>query len=291
MRRLWRATARRILHRGALALLLLVLLLPAVGLRAPATTAAQASGVTIAAEANFGGNHQADAWVPITVQLANAGPDVTGDVIAEAVVAGPQGNARYSQRVELPTRSRKALTLYALVPAFPTALDVSFTSGRDTVAAPRVQLRPLKPGQRLIGVLGDDEQAGGALARALLGAYGGGVEAIAADPGEMPDNPYGLGSFSSLVLRDAATDRWSPDQRQALAGWVARGGRLVVVGGPAWRRTGEGLGELPPVRFADSRAADGLSALSSALGLAGAPAGGFVLATGDVLQGATRLAE
>lgn len=224
------------------------------------------------------------------VRLANDGTGVTGEAVVEVPATGAGGGARYVQRVELPTRSQKTLTLYAFLPGNPGAVNVSFTSGKDTIGAPPVALRPLKAGQRLIGVLSDDPRASGELARALLGAYGGAVETVAVAADELPDNPYGLGSLAALVLSDAATGRWSAEQRRSLAGWVARGGRLVAAGGPNWRKTAEGLGELPPLRPTDSRAARGLGGLDR-LAPGGGPDGAFVVATGDLLPGAEVLAE
>ncbi len=275
--------------RGRLTLLLVVLLLPFWG-AAPA--AATAPAVRVAARAHFGGNFQADTWAPITVQLANDGPGVTGEVVVEHNGSGPQGRLRYVQQVELPTRSQKAVTLYALLPGYATAVNVGFDTGRERVDAAPVALRQLKQGQRLIGVLGDDERAGGELARAILGAYGSsGVEAVAGRPDELPDNGYGLGSLATIVLHNASTGRWSAEQRQALADWVARGGRLIVTGGPDWRKTVEGLGELAPLRFSDSRAVAGLGPLSPAEGGEGGPGGDFVVAVGQLVPGATPLAD
>ena len=47
-------------------------------------------------------------------------------------------------------------------------------------------------------------------------------------PDEIPENTFGLNSFSSLIVADATTGRWTTGQRAALADWVARGGQLVV---------------------------------------------------------------
>ena len=237
--------------------------------------------VRIAAEANFDGNYQSGEWIPVTIALANDGGAVTGDVVLEA--DSPGGAAtRYVQRVELPTRSQKVLTLYARSGS--TALDVRFTAGKERVDAAPVTLRPARGSQQLVGVVVDDSATGEELRRALTNAYGTSqIEVVAFSPEAIPGNTYGLGSFSALVIGDATTGRWSSEQRAALSAWVARGGTLVVAGGPNARKATEGLGELPPLRPRDSVTVNGLSGLGS-----GSPAGQWVLATGDLIPEATR---
>lgn len=241
--------------------------------------------VQIAAEANFDGNFRAGEWIPVTVSLANNGAAVTGDVILEAGSAG--GNdVRYAQRVELPSRSQKVLTLYARQ-AGGSSLAVWFAAGNERVDAPAITLRSLRSVQELVGVVADDAVVGEEIRRALTNAYGTSqLEAVVFTPDQIPANTYGLGSFSGLVIGDASTGRWSTEQRAALAAWVARGGKLIVTGGPNARKAAEGLGELPPLRPRDSRTTTSLAALGS-----GGPAGQWVLATGELISEATRQFE
>lgn len=275
--------------RRLAALLVLALLAAAFAPLGPRPVAA-ASAVRIGATANFGGNFQPDRWVPITVALANDGAGVTGEVVAQTDGVSGRDETRYFQRVELPARSQKVLTLYVLT-QYAAQVNVRFQSGKERVDAPPVTLRRLRQGQQLVGVLGDDAGASTAIARGLLSAYGSAVEAVPVAPEEVPGNPYGLESFAAIVLNDASTGRWSEEQRQSLAVWVARGGQLVVAGGPHWRKTGEGLGELPPTRPGDSRVVNGLAGLGRMVGLAGGPGGDVVVSVGEPIPGAARLAE
>lgn len=265
---------------GFAVLVLLLSMIPA-----PATAALN---VRIAAVANFGGNYQADRWVPITITLANDGPDVTGAVI----VARPNGGERYAQQIALPNRSQKVLTLYAQVPARTSAIAAYFETGHERVEAPQVTLRPLRQNQLLVGALADDPVLGTEYTRAIIAAYGTTtLEAITVAPDEIPANTFGLDSFNALIVGDATTGRWSPEQRAAVATWVARGGQLVVSGGANWRKITEGLGELSPLRPNDSRTVNGLSGLGGGPGSASGLGGQWVLATGDLLAGANRVAE
>ena len=274
-------------RRLALAALVVGALLALVVVAPPPAAAALA--VRIAATANFGGNYATDHWVPITVALANDGANVTGEVVAE--VPGNSTPLRFTQRIELPSRSQKVLTLYAQMPARVAAINVRFDAGKESVPAVAPTLRELKSGQGLVGVIVDDAALGAEMTRAIVAAYGtSSSEAITVAPDEIPGNTFGLGSFSALIVGDASTGRWSAEQRAAVAGWVARGGQLVVAGGPNWRKTIEGLGELPPLRPTDSRTVVGLNGLA-ALGAGTGPNGQAIVATGDLLAGATRLAD
>jgi len=253
-------------------------------LPAPAPAAAAAPNVRIAATANFGGNYQADRWVPIAITLANDGPDVTGTVVVE----GSNTAERYSQRVALPNRSQKVVTLYAQVPTRVSTVTAHFEAGNDRVDAPQITLLPARQGQGLVGVIADDATAGAEYTRAIVAAYGtGAVEAIVFPPDQLPANTFGLDSFGAIVVGDAATGRWSAEQRAALASWVARGGTLIVSGGANWRKTTEGLGELSPLRPNNSQTVTGLGGLGGGDG----PSGPWILATGGLLAGATRVAE
>ena len=108
--------------------------------------------------------------MPITIALANDGPGVTGEAVVE--VQGSDPRLRFTQRVELPTRSQKVLTLYAQVPTRISAVNVRFEAGKETVLAPPVTLRDLRSGQGLVGVIVDDATAGAELTRAVVTAYG-----------------------------------------------------------------------------------------------------------------------
>jgi hypothetical protein len=241
--------------------------------------------VRIAADANFGGNYRQGEWVPVTVALANDGAATTGDMVVEA--GSPGGTPmRYAQRVELPTRSQKVLTIYARV-GTSTSLSAYFTTGNDRADAPPIALIPTRTSQQLVGVVADEAVVGEEVNRALINAYGTSrIEAVVFSPDGIPGNTFGLNSFAGLVIGDATTGRWSAEQRAALADWVARGGRLIITGGSNARKVTEGLGDLSPLRPRDSRTVNGLTGLGSAV-----LGGQWVLATGDLIPEATRQAE
>src|SRR5512134_1615205 len=90
-----------------------VVLLLLIGLwLTPALAAAQEpQAVTLSAEAGFDGYYRVGQWLPVRVQLQNAGAAIDGRV--EVVLPHPDGgDVTYRYPVELPTQSRKEITLY-----------------------------------------------------------------------------------------------------------------------------------------------------------------------------------
>ncbi len=53
------------------------------------------------------------------------------------------------------------------------------------------------------------------------------------DPEDLPERVEAWGGLDRLVWQDLDSNRLTPGQLQSLRGWVAGGGRLVIVGGTA----------------------------------------------------------
>jgi hypothetical protein len=108
------------------------------------------------------------------------------------------------------------------------------------------------------------------------------------EAGDLPPVSYAWHALDVLVMSDVDTGALSPEQRAALGGWVAAGGRLIVAGGPTWQRTAAGLGDLLPLAPAGTTSVADLSALG-AYAAAEAPAGATVAATGALAPDAATL--
>ena len=94
-------------------------------------------------------------------------------------------------------------------------------------------------------------------------------------------------------MTKADTDLLTPDQRSALAGWVAGGGHLIVTGGAPYATTAAGLTDILPFQPTGSTTATDFSALESVAGagyglLEDSPAS--VIATGTPTEGAQVIA-
>src|SRR3989304_850271 len=82
-----------------------------------------------------------------------------------------------------------------------------------------------------------------------------------------------------------------PAQRQALAAWVASGGRLWVCGGPKWEKTTAGLTGLLPMDVTVTQLVAGLESVGSYLGAGPGPLGETILAVGRPAADAEVLIE
>ncbi|HNB51530.1 MAG TPA: hypothetical protein PK530_06285, partial [Anaerolineales bacterium] len=94
----------------------------------------------------------------------------------------------------------------------------------------------------------------------------------------LPTHPKGLDMLSLLIISDVDTGALTDLQREALASWVANGGRLIVAGGGSWQKTAAGLADLIPISLSGTTTVNDVNGL-----LAVAPGE-------DLLEGSTVLA-
>ncbi len=250
------------------AIILAVLLLVAFSLvpHAPSAAAApllQSNGVQMSAEAAFDGYYKYGEWLPVWVELSNQGSDIAGEVRVQ--VTGSQGTLVFSVPVELPSGSRKRIPVYVLPNNFSRELDVQFLSNDQLVTSQKTTVRPQANIAYFVGFISDER---GALAL-LNGIKLPGQERpkilVDVTLDELPERAEGLRAFDLLVFNDVDTTRLTPQQKTALAGWVQKGGQLVIGGGAGAQRTIAGIPEsLLPARIVSSAEidADALQPLS-----------------------------
>lgn len=216
------------------ALLLGLLLLPGAVLAAPPL---QDAAVTLEARPAYGGSYRVGSWIPIVITLQNNGPDYTGDVR----IAEPRSRIAYGTRVDLPRGARKVVTVYARVENAARRMVASFVVADETLAQADVRLDPHLNSEQLVGVLATNG------ARPALPDRDSGLQlrfaSVELSVGDLPELEQGLQSFAAIVVDDADTSSLTDGQRVALLHWVARGGRLVVMGSAGTKTT---LAGLPP---------------------------------------------
>ena len=154
--------------------------------------------------------------------------------------------------VDLPTQSDKIYRLYAQPPAFGREVEISLVDGASTIATTKAAFTVHDAAQLVVGVVAErpGEIIGGLdllpnpnnVAPLTVG-LGAGRPARTGRGVEHPRPPDLAGH--RLVTPDA-------DQLEALRGWIAGGGRLIIVGGTAGPRQPVGLPRrhpaLPPDR-------------------------------------------
>jgi hypothetical protein len=181
------------------------------------------------------GHARLGSWIAIQVHLHNEGPSVGGELRLQG---GSQGGTRYATPVQLDSPSDKDWTLYAQPPSFGQQLEVSLVSGSNVIARQKVAVTIHDPTQLVVGVVADDPQP---ITGSLnLPAVQTRQPAIVVPLGvaDLPTRIEAWSAMDRLVWQDVDASSLSSEQMTALRGWLALGGRLIIVGG-----TG-GIGQL-----------------------------------------------
>jgi hypothetical protein len=179
------------------------------------------------ASAMLQGHARIGSWMAIRVHLRNDGPAVVGEL---RLAGGSQGRTRFGTPVDLPTQSEKDYVLYAQPPAFGRALDVTLVADGRTIASKSVTFTVHDATQLIVGVVAEQPQRIVPDLN-LLPAPSGQVPAIIQlSPTDLPDRVEAWGALDRLVWQDVDS-QIGPGQLAALRGWLAGGGRLLIVGG------------------------------------------------------------
>jgi hypothetical protein len=188
-------------------------------------------------------------WLPVTVTVRNDGPAVRGTLALELPTVS-EGYAQpyittLSQPVDLPTQSRKRYTFVVMFRDFTHPLVVKLTDHLGTVLYTRaIDLRTLSSPDRLVLAL-SNELALDSLADVAPGK----ARVVYLSLEELPGRWDALDAVDLIALRNLSLAPLRPEQFQALQQWIARGGRLLVTGGPNWTHyTHPYLRELIPLK-------------------------------------------
>ena len=215
-RRAWRAFAAFAVILAALG--------PAV-----APTAA-VDGPTMQARILLSGHARVGSWMAIQVHLVNNGPAVSGEL---RLAGGSQGQTRFAKAVDLPTQSDKTYVIYAQPPAFGSELEIILASGEQKVASTKAKFSIHDATQLVVAVVAERPEP-------IVGSLGllpnqnqvaPLVMSIA--PEDLPDRVEAWNTLDRMVWQDIDSNRLTNVQLDALRGWVAAGGRLVIAGGTA----------------------------------------------------------
>jgi hypothetical protein len=173
-------------------------------------------------------------WLPVTVTIRNDGAAVRGLLALELSTVSegyPQPyTTTLSQAVDLPTQSRKRYTFVVMFRGFTHPLVIRLTDQSGTSVYTReIDLRTLSSPDRLILVF-SNEPALDSLASVAPGK----ARVVYQNLDELPAQWDALDAVDLIALRNLSLAPLRPEHMQALQQWVARGGRLLVTGGPNW---------------------------------------------------------
>jgi len=196
----------------------------------PPAPVVAADGLTIDAHAMLQGHVRNGSWFAIAVDLANSGPTVTGEL---RVNGGVDLRTRFGTAVELATGSRKRYLLYALPPTFGGNMTVELVSGGTVVTKATVAIALHDQQQLVVGVV--SENPGRIVGQLDLLPSPSGIQPtiVPLTPADLPERLQAWAALDRLVWQDRDASTLTPGQLAALRGWIAGGGRLVIIGGTA----------------------------------------------------------
>jgi len=248
-------------------------------------------GISWSASAGFDGYFKEGRWIPVRIVLANDGPDTLASL--DVSLRPERSGQAYRQglTVSLPSGARKNLTLYVYPASGTRSLDIRLLAEGRLIAQSDLPMISLSTNDRLVGVAAANPTPFN-LIRTPSGQAGATRAEIALMAVEtLPDRAAAYESLDALILDDLDTGAMTGGQRQALATWVAAGGRLLVGGGPNWQKTTAGLGELLPLEVRGTEQVPNLDAMGSYVGAGPGPQGEATLAIGSPIIGSQVLIE
>jgi hypothetical protein len=216
--------AARLLRRAAVALFVAAIAL------GPLAMTTQAAGIGLEARVLLQGHTRVGSWMAIEVKFTNDGPAVQGEL---QIAGGSQGRTRFAVGVDLPTDSRKTYVLHAQPPAFGRSIKVELVSGGSTIASADVAFLVHDTNQMIVGVVAERPQ--GIIGELDLdpGPNGQAPAIVSLGVGDLPERLEGWATLDRLIWQDVDSNNLTTAQVDALRGWIAGGGRLIVAGGTA----------------------------------------------------------
>lgn len=195
---------------------------------APATAVEAPAGLTMEASVLMDGHARVGSWMAIDIRVANQGPAISGEL---RLAGGAQGRTRFGTPVDLPTQSDKVYRLYAQPPAFGREIEISLVDGATVIATTKAAFSVHESSQLVVGVVA--EQPGDIVDDLDLLPNQNSVAplTIALNVEDLPARVEAWGVLDRVVWQDTDSARLTTEQIAALRGWVAGGGRLVIVGG------------------------------------------------------------
>ncbi len=187
-----------------------------------------ADGPTMEARILLGGHARPGSWVAVSVHLKNDGPAVAGEL---RLSGGSQNQTTFGKAVELPTQSDQLHVLYAQPPAFGSDLVVALVDGNTTIATAKASFNTHDASQLVVAVIAEHPERIVGNLDLLPNQNQVAPAVVSLTPDDLPERVEAWGAVDRIVWQDVDSERLSTPQRDALRGWIAGGGRLIIAGG------------------------------------------------------------
>lgn len=191
-----------------------------------------------------GGQCKAGFWAPVWLTL-QAGPDGAAGTLELVAVDGDNVPVIYSQgdaaTIQLSAGQETSRLLYAKIGPVKSALRAQLRKGNAVVWSEELSGVParLDAANEVVVTIGPDVGGGKAVSSIRRSAELAMVHLHVQNPSDLPDQWWGYEGVDLVVLptSDAANlDKWDEERREALAGWVRLGGKLIVSMGAGGER-------------------------------------------------------
>jgi hypothetical protein len=226
---------------------------------------AQAPIITMSVDAGFDGHFRDAEWMPVIVEVSNAGDPMQGRLVIRPETSGSGISNTFSAPVNLPTGASQTVTLYVTARSFATQVRVELIDDSGgVIAATPATIRAVQALDQLYVVI--TQSTAGSVD--MTGASLGGYTAYQTNwrVRDLPDNAAALHAVNMLLFSDVDTSTITSAQKEALSDWVMAGGHLIVTGGPGWQPTAAGIADLLPLEPAGSATLDALNEIGQWLG-------------------------
>jgi len=227
--------------------------------------------------------------MPVRITAENKGPDLNARVQVSVPSTTGGSNPVYAADLSLPATSRKEFFIYAYTPSYAQQVTVSLWAGDRVLQTIPLRISCLAGPYQLVGLLVDDPASVAPLVVAAGSTNP--IHATLLQLADLPDRAQGWEGLDALVVSGVDMGNLSGEKRTAMHTWLARGGRLMIAGGPKWQLAAGGLKDFLPLDLNGTRSVGSLSGLSTYLREPQAPLGDAILAVGPVRPGASVLAD
>ena len=252
-------------RQAVLVVALLAILAATLSLNSPTAALAQeTSPISLEVEVGFDGKARVGNWVPVVVRLENQGPDLSAEIHVIGSRGHPMSSGIYVDDVVLPRNGRKRLTLHVPYMTAIPRLEVELVADGEVVASLEPPVNIIGETDLFVGIVGQRAGAWNLLRTLELPGQAREVVVAAIAPDTFPQRPEVLRAFDVIALGDVSVQTLPPEILEALEGWVAVGGTLILWGGSNAGGILEGLPErLMPVVVGDTTELEGILALES----------------------------
>jgi hypothetical protein len=270
----------------------------ALSLPAAVTPTSAASELQLSVRTGYDGMVRPGSWAPVEVNLANAGPNVSGKVQLSVVRRGSGTTSTagatvdYTIPITVPEHSSKRFSTAIYVPPFFDQLQVRLIAGDQTLVRQDVTIQRTDPSQVLCGVLANDPTAFDSLTGLTVSDGKRQPHLVPLDLPDLPTNPQLLTTLDCLIVSDYSTRGLTALQQSALSSWVSNGGVLTIGTGPNGATTLTGLPkDLLPASIDGTVSLRSLTGFANFFSGSADPTGPWLMANLKVVDGAVLAAD